>query len=183
MKKSLQVLILLSVVAGFSSPAHAFVGAGDDILNTLYFIPIWTVERVKDIGSGAVVEVQEFVTPGDKEMILPSRQGPGYLLRLATPLSEIFREDPSGTNEFIDAVEDTVIDAIDIIDTLDIGSNLLKSVGMWTGDANFDGSVDFADFSILSANYGMTGATWFDGDFDLDGTVGFSDFLLLSENY
>ena len=50
------------------------------------------------------------------------------------------------------------------------------------GDANLDGEVDFADFLILSANFG-TGTTWFEGDFNRDGMVSFADFLLLSTNY
>ena len=51
------------------------------------------------------------------------------------------------------------------------------------GDANVDGKVNFADFLILSDNFGHDEATWEDGDFDADGTVLFSDFLLLSDNF
>jgi|GEM_PF-6600246 len=52
------------------------------------------------------------------------------------------------------------------------------------GDANQDGSVNFADFLILSANYGSeTDAAFAEGDFDGDGVVSFTDFLLLSENF
>ena len=51
------------------------------------------------------------------------------------------------------------------------------------GDANMDGQVTFADFFILSSNFGATGVSRTEGDFDGDGKVGFSDFLILSANY
>ena len=51
------------------------------------------------------------------------------------------------------------------------------------GDANGDGQVQFADFLILSANFGRDNATEAQGDFDGDGKVQFSDFLILSANF
>ena len=52
------------------------------------------------------------------------------------------------------------------------------------GDANEDGKVEFADFLILSKNFGkQSDAVWADGDFDDDGKVVFADFLLLSANF
>lgn len=52
------------------------------------------------------------------------------------------------------------------------------------GDANGDGEVAFADFLMLSANYGKAvDAVWGDGDFDGNGSVDFTDFLLLSARY
>ena len=58
------------------------------------------------------------------------------------------------------------------------------------GDANTDGVVDFADFLIVSDNFGMQTdpsasptVAWEAGDFDQDGIVGFSDFLLLEQHY
>ena len=50
------------------------------------------------------------------------------------------------------------------------------------GDANLDGKVEFADFLVLSANFGNDGG-WADGDFNASMTVDFADFLLLSENF
>ena len=50
------------------------------------------------------------------------------------------------------------------------------------GDANLDNDVNFADFLILSENFGQDGA-WREGDFDGDGTVRFPDFLALSANF
>ena len=50
------------------------------------------------------------------------------------------------------------------------------------GDANLDNEVNFADFLILSENFGQAG-TWREGDFDGDGTIDFPDFLALSANF
>ena len=50
------------------------------------------------------------------------------------------------------------------------------------GDADVNGEVNFADFLILSENFGQAG-DWREGDFDGDGQVGFPDFLALSENF
>jgi len=52
------------------------------------------------------------------------------------------------------------------------------------GDINGNGSVDFADFLILSANFGRnTTEGTSDGDLDGDGAVMFDDFLVLSANF
>ena len=52
------------------------------------------------------------------------------------------------------------------------------------GDVNGDLEVSFADFLILSANFGTKeDATMADGDLDGNGTVDFVDFLILSQNY
>ena len=62
---------------------------------------------------------------------------------------------------------------------------ILRSQGASTipGDADGNGLVEFADFLILSSNFGRTNATNADGDFDGSGTVDFADFLLLSANF
>ena len=51
------------------------------------------------------------------------------------------------------------------------------------GDANFDQTVNFADFVILSNNFGLTNRLWDQGDFNLDGVVSFADFVILSNNF
>lgn len=52
------------------------------------------------------------------------------------------------------------------------------------GDADGNGAVDFADFLVLSQNFGRADDVAFaDGDFDADGEIDFSDFLLLSSNF
>jgi hypothetical protein len=52
------------------------------------------------------------------------------------------------------------------------------------GDANGDGKVDFADFTVMSNHYGnVTAKGAADGDFTGDGRVDFADFTVLSNNY
>ena len=52
------------------------------------------------------------------------------------------------------------------------------------GDADGDDDVDFADFLVLSQNFGKTEDVVFaEGDFNVDGVINFADFLILQENY
>jgi hypothetical protein len=51
------------------------------------------------------------------------------------------------------------------------------------GDANFDGTVNIADFSVVAANFNTTGKWWADGDFDFDASVGIGDFSALAANF
>jgi len=51
------------------------------------------------------------------------------------------------------------------------------------GDTDLDGDVDFADFLVLSTNFGNANSGWTDGNFDTDDEVSFADFLLLSANF
>jgi autotransporter-associated beta strand protein len=51
------------------------------------------------------------------------------------------------------------------------------------GDANDDGTVNFADFVALSNHYGQSGQDWSSADFDHNGTINFSDFVILSNHY
>ena len=51
-------------------------------------------------------------------------------------------------------------------------------------DINHDGEVDFADFLILSGNFGLeAGDDPLPGDIDEDGQVGFGDFLILAAQF
>lgn len=52
------------------------------------------------------------------------------------------------------------------------------------GDADGDGTVDFADLLILAQHYGSgTDQTYSTGDFNNDGAVGFDDLLVLAQDY
>ena len=50
------------------------------------------------------------------------------------------------------------------------------------GDANLDGSVNIADFSILASNFNRPG-DWLQGNFNGDPLVGIGDFALLAANF
>ena len=51
------------------------------------------------------------------------------------------------------------------------------------GDLDGNGTVEFADFLTLSANFGAAAADQTAGDVDCNGTVEFADFLVLSANF
>jgi MYXO-CTERM domain-containing protein len=51
------------------------------------------------------------------------------------------------------------------------------------GDANLDGLVNAADFSILAANFNQTVTGWDQGDFNYDGIVNAADFTDLAANF
>jgi NPCBM/NEW2 domain len=50
------------------------------------------------------------------------------------------------------------------------------------GDANLDGTVNYADFQILQANFGLSDTWWRKGDFNDDGVVNWSDLNTLRTN-
>lgn len=51
------------------------------------------------------------------------------------------------------------------------------------GDANLDGRVNGADFTIMAANFNQGGKYWDEGDFNYDGDVNGADFTLLAANF
>jgi hypothetical protein len=51
------------------------------------------------------------------------------------------------------------------------------------GDFDGNGKVEFADFLVLSENFGQEVESHAEGDIDCNGTVAFADFLVLSGNF
>lgn len=68
-------------------------------------------------------------------------------------------------------------------DPTSLRDELLDASSTLSGDLDGDGSVAFADFLILSANFGTDAVAYTDGNLDLVDGVGFSDFLILSDNF
>jgi hypothetical protein len=67
---------------------------------------------------------------------------------------------------------------------VDLGGEVYRLVPPVPGDANLDRSVTFADFQILSNNFGpATSKTWRTGDFDDNGVVDFLDFQILERSF
>jgi hypothetical protein len=51
------------------------------------------------------------------------------------------------------------------------------------GDLDGNGTVEFADFLVLSANFGNEVGSHTEGDIDCSGDVAFADFLIMSANF
>lgn len=51
------------------------------------------------------------------------------------------------------------------------------------GDVNYDGRVDFADFSVLQNHYGSVSGGWQQGDLNGDHQITFEDFAILQNHY
>ncbi len=52
-----------------------------------------------------------------------------------------------------------------------------------SGDANYDGTVDINDLTIVLAHYGQTGMGWAQGEFTGDGTVDINDLTIVLAHY
>ncbi len=94
-------------------------------------------------------------------------------LTLNTHIREVqftINEDSSLTDEF-----GQIWNAESPIEIID--PNVVDTI---LGDIDGNGTVEFADFLILSENFGTNAE---DGDLDGNGEVGFADFLLLSNNF
>ena len=62
--------------------------------------------------------------------------------------------------------------------------DVLMQTGLLRGDLDANGGVEFADFLVLSTNFGNSDDVEYgNGDLDCDGTVAFADFLVLSTNF
>lgn len=59
----------------------------------------------------------------------------------------------------------------------------INTTGLLPGDSNMDGSVTFADYQILEANFGKKPLSWKAGDFNGDQAVTFADYQLLEANF
>ena len=71
----------------------------------------------------------------------------------------------------------------DVVDQQDLDYMIETIFRTLPGDADLDGDVDFADFLILSANFGNSDTGWQEGNFNPDDETSFTDFLLLSANF
>ena len=69
------------------------------------------------------------------------------------------------------------------------GANQVLVKYTLAGDANLDGTVNFADLLVVAQNFNHTLDThgnpidWADGDFNYDGVVNFADLLLIAQNF
>jgi autotransporter-associated beta strand protein len=74
-------------------------------------------------------------------------------------------------------------DSADAGNPAGLNGNQIEIMYTLLGDANLDGKVNGADFTILAANFNQGGKTWDQGDFNYDGDVNGADFTLLAQNF
>jgi len=166
-------------------------------------------ELFKTDGTAGGTEVVQDLAPGSADsQALPKQVFDGRLLFLAeteregweiwsydgnvATMAEThqgaggFTESPD-TFEFIEFGDDLVYVGSNPFDGPEL--NIIRSTGLppetprLAGDADGNGKVEFADFLIMSTNFGKQDAVWEDGDFDGNGKVEFADFLALSDNF
>ena len=67
--------------------------------------------------------------------------------------------------------------------SIEVGGGGCEPVNALEGDLDGNGKVEFADFLVLSGNFGTDVSGYEDGDIDCNGSVEFADFLVLSGNF
>ena len=122
-----------------------------------------------------------FATDGQQDLLFEYTTIGGELLRGTVQYGAI----PTVGDLPGDCNGDGVIDAADLACVGDIAERdiVLQALNTLPGDLNGNGDVAFADFLVLSANFGQEGLSYVDGNVDLEGAVAFADFLILSANF
>ena len=80
---------------------------------------------------------------------------------------------------------DTELTAGDLSCVADVAARdaVLEALNTLPGDLDGNGQVAFADFLVLSTNFGTDSTSYSDGNINLTGTIDFADFLVLSSNF
>ncbi len=93
--------------------------------------------------------------------------------------------EPTGDPIPGDCNTDGVLNAADLscVGNIEERDLVLDELDTLPGDLDGDGEVAFADFLVLSNNFGKDVDGYSEGDIDLSGSVGFADFLTLSNNF
>jgi glucose/arabinose dehydrogenase len=83
----------------------------------------------------------------------------------------------------IDNISSFGEDAVGNLYILDLGGEVFRVTGPVPGDANGDGAVTDADYTIWADHYGQSGADASTGDFNGDGSVTDADYTIWADNY
>lgn len=153
------------------------------------------------LGSGPIsetVELATFTTVGTDDTTvswggydirpgLPGGFTGGLVAQAGQKFEAITGSMSSGGGTVVDPADcngDAIVDAADLLCACATGSidDVLAATGLLPGDLDGDGSVAFADFLAMSANFGQAG-DYTGGDVDCNGQVAFADFLVLSANF
>ena len=74
-------------------------------------------------------------------------------------------------------------DDLACVSSVEARDAVLAALNTLPGDLDGNGDVAFADFLVLSGNFGQEALGYADGNIDLTGPVDFADFLVLSGNF
>ena len=104
-----------------------------------------------------------------------------FSLNNIVSLGNIWKTDGAQDLEFQFATTDGALRTGSVVyGAVETGPSCNDSTG---GDLDGNGSVEFADFLVLSANFGQDVADHTEGDIDCNGRVEFADFLVLSNAF
>ena len=80
---------------------------------------------------------------------------------------------------------DGKVDSADLscVSSIEYRDAVLAVLNTLPGDLDGNGDVSFADFLVLSANFGTDLRSYADGNIDLNDGIEFADFLVLSNNF
>lgn len=80
---------------------------------------------------------------------------------------------------------DGILDAADLscVSSVEARDAVLDALNALPGDLDGNGEVAFADFLVLSANFGTGQPSYADGNIDLNDGISFEDFLVLAGNF
>jgi len=91
----------------------------------------------------------------------------------------------ASTGDPADCDSSGALDAGDLacVSTIEHRDSVLTALNTVAGDLDGNGEVAFADFLVLSSNFGNADGSYSDGNIDLADGVAFADFLALSANF
>ena len=142
----------------------------------------------------AGTEVREVTRIGEQLLVVHAQPGGAEtLLSLSLELKGDVTQDGRLDTSDVDAMyaaiagnePDTRFDLNkdSVIDQADVEWLVKRDLATNFGDLDLDGRVGFADFLVLSQNFGKQDVGYGLGDVNGDGSVGFDDFLMLSESF
>ena len=151
------------------------------------------VDWLPSFGDSTVIAAQRYIIGDSIRVILPQATGgDGPLVYILWPsLPNGLRFAPttriiSGTPRKVQPETKYTLSALDADGDVVSLTFTLKVQQQPTPDFNGDGRVDFADFLLLTAQFGLgQGAPGYDARYDLDGdgTIGFGDFLIFGRAF
>jgi hypothetical protein len=74
------------------------------------------------------------------------------------------------------------VDGVDVTDGFNVKIDAIDPAELFAGDANLDGLVSDADYTVWADNFGAAGG-WGEGDFNGDGAVTDADYTLWADNF